>query len=362
MGFLQRLLTRLVFRQSDTERAMRELRALAAQASDEDYFVDRAGAYITRSMNAKSRGAPAEMLPISAGFSVPTLIGARPEHRILHACGVEVVVPIGYAEADKHYLTLGVRGGGRRYLSEDLQALARMAACIREQIEHIRNAETKRLVSQAELRALQAQIHPHFLFNAFNTLYGIIPRQVSGARRMLLNLSEIFRYFLQSEKTFVLLEEELRIVTAYLAIEELRLQDKLKIEIDCDPDALREAIPMLSIQPLVENAIKHGVAACPEGGVVRIQAKREGDKLRIRVHDTGPGFVAVASRSRDNAGVGLDNVSRRLVLCYGVDSTLQIESGPAGTTVSFVVPCERFRTPRSGGLEDREIAGNEVQA
>lgn len=330
------MLTKLVFRQPDIETATRELRAIGAQASGEDAYVDCAREFIAKSMNANLCETPRG----SVDFTVPTLIGTRPDARLLQQCGVELVVPIGYSDADKRYVALGARRGGRRYLSEDLQVVARMAACIGEQIEQIRDAETKRLVAQAELRALQAQIHPHFLFNAFNTLYGIIPRQGSDARRMLLNLSDIFRYFLQSNKTFVPLEEELRIVTAYLAIEELRFEDRLQTNIDVDADVLRESVPVLSIQPLVENAIKHGVAARQEGGAIRIRASREGGRLHIQVHDTGPGFGAAVDKRRDHTGVGLENVSRRLVLCYGPQAHLQIESGLDGTTVGFVIPSE----------------------
>jgi len=346
-GFLQRMLTKLVFRQPDTEQALRELRALGAQATDETAYIDRATEYIAERMNAKRSHAGRELLPQSVESSFPVLAGAMAATGALQKDGVEVVVPIGHGLAERKYIFLGPRRGGRRYLSEDLEVLARMAACVGEQMEHIREAETRRLVSQAELRALQAQIHPHFLFNAFNTLYGIIPRHISDARRMLLNLAEVFRYFLQSENTFVPLEEELRIVKAYLGIEELRLGDKLKISIDVDNDALRAPVPVLSIQPLVENAIKHGVAARPEGGAVHIQAKREGDNFRFLVHDTGPGFTAKTAVPENHNGVGLDNVSRRLVLCYGSDARLRIESDAGGTTVSFVGPCERLVAPRS---------------
>jgi sensor histidine kinase YesM len=105
-------------------------------------------------------------------------------------------------------------------------------------------------------------------------------------------------------------------------------------------------VPALSVQPLVENAIKHGVAAQPGGGSVRIQAKSESGRLHILVQDTGPGF-SVAPASRDeHAGVGLANVSRRLVLCYGPDAAVRIASDPGGAVVSFVVPCEFAATKR----------------
>src|SRR6202035_5000156 len=121
--------------------------------------------------------------------------------------------------------------GGRRYLSEDLQALSRLTAAIVEQVERFRNSEMQRLVSQAELRALQSQINPHFLFNALNTLYGTIPREASTARRIVLNLADIFRYFLQSDKTFVPLAQEMQIVRAYLEVEQSRLGNRLHVDI-----------------------------------------------------------------------------------------------------------------------------------
>src|SRR5262249_54500326 len=157
------------------------------------------------------------------------------------------------------HVLLGRRSGGRRYLSEDLQALGRATAQVVEQVEQYHETEMRRLVAQAELRALQSQIHPHFLFNALNTLYGIIPREAKGARETVLNLADIFRYFLETGKSHLPLEEELHIVKAYLEVERLRLGDKLKIEIDVEPATLQVAIPVLSIQPLVENAVKHGI-------------------------------------------------------------------------------------------------------
>src|SRR5208337_1159652 len=126
------------------------------------------------------------------------------------------------------------------------------AAQIVGQVEQFRESEMRRLVAQAELRALQSQIHPHFLFNALNTLYGIIPREARGARETVLNLADIFRYFLETERTFLPLEEELHIVKAYLEVERLRLGEKLHVEIDVDADTLLVPIPILSIQPLVE--------------------------------------------------------------------------------------------------------------
>ncbi len=236
--------------------------------------------------------------------------------------------------AAPRYVLLGRRAGGRRYLSEDLTALSRAASVIVEQVEQFRESEMRRLVAQAELRALQSQIHPHFLFNALNALYGIIPKEAKGARDTVLNLADIFRYFLETRKMYLPLEQELRIVRAYLEIERLRLGEKLRIEIDVAAEALATPIPVLSIQPLVENAVKHGIAPLPQGGLVRIEARQiSSGELEICVSDTGAGFAQPGA-----AGIGLENVARRLELCYGPDAHLDIESGSSGTAVSFAIP------------------------
>jgi len=115
----------------------------------------------------------------------------------------QALVPLRLSSEDVQYLVLGRRKGGRRYLSEDLKALNRLAATVVEQIDRLRNLEMQRLVTQAELRALRSQINPHFLFNALNTLYGIIPKEAPDARNTVINLADIFRYFLQTEKMLI---------------------------------------------------------------------------------------------------------------------------------------------------------------
>ena len=175
--------------------------------------------------------------------------------------------------------------------------MRRLGSVIVEAVERFRSDELKRLAAQAELRALQAQINPHFLFNAFNTLYGTIDRESFEARRLVLNLTEIFRYFLQGDRSFILLSEEIRIIKAYLEIEALRLGDRLETELHISESALSVMIPILSIQPLVENAVKHGVAAKAGRGrvVLRIQAER-GD-LHVSVEDTGRVLETIIQRS-----------------------------------------------------------------
>jgi len=154
----------------------------------------------------------------------------------------------------------------------------------------------------------------------------------------------MFRYFLRKEDAAIPLEEELRIVEAYLQIEALRLGGKLRQEIQVDAGALRIPIPMLSIQPLVENAVKHGIAPHPEGGSVQLVARLAPGGLNVAVRNTGAGFREDGAESREGAGVGLQNVARRLKLTYGPDADLKIDTGSDGTTVSFTVPVAQAAT------------------
>jgi len=310
-GGVQRVLTRLIFRRPNEEALVRDLKTPIR--SEEEYIAGAAARL------GEFMGAPAQV--------APGVAEAQDQ-------GAEAVVPLRTGSGGSLSVLLGRRTGGRRYLSEDLQALGRVAAVIGEQLEQYRDLETRRLVAQAELRALQSQIHPHFLFNALNALYGIIPREARGARETVLNLADIFRYFLETKKTLVPLEEEIHIVKAYLDVERLRLGDKLRVEINVTPEAQAVPIPILSIQPLVENAVKHGIAPLASGGLIQISASigSEG-ALLISVRDSGPGF------SKENrTGVGLENVERRLELCYGGDARLTIESSGSLTEVSVRIP------------------------
>jgi len=326
---VQAALTSLVFRRKDVEALLRNLKQVVRE---EQAYVESAAARLGEFVSAQASLATGmEDLESRRPMLVSEFSRRRAE---LEAQGVEVVVPLRLPSRGTRYVLLGRRSGGRRYLSEDLAALSRAASVIVEQVEQFRESEMRRLVAQAELRALQSQIHPHFLFNALNALYGIIPKEAKGARETVLNLADIFRYFLETRKSFLPLEQELHIVKAYLEVERLRLGDKLRTEIDVAPEALSTPIPVLSIQPLVENAVKHGIAPLPRGGLVRIEARyAAAGTLEIRVFDTGSGFAPPGT-----GGIGLENVARRLELCYGPGARLDIESGRGGTIVSFAIP------------------------
>ena len=274
--------------------------------------------------------------------------GLTPEDR-----WVEAIVPFRFSRGDAALLLLGRRAGGRRYLSEDLQNLAQLSLVAAGQVERYRSGEIQRLASDAEMRALQAQINPHFLFNSLNALYGTIPRHVEGARRTVLNLAEIFRYFLQTDKALIPISEEIRIVKAYLEIEKLRLGDRLETEIVVDEEVEQVQIPALCIQPLVENAVKHGVAHKAGPGKVRVLVRDQGQHVRISVSDTGTGFDPDReTEPRLGSGVGFQNVRHRLRLCYGDRSSLRVDSSEAWHHGFICDPCARSEP--AGGPLSRE--------
>ncbi len=269
------------------------------------------------------------------------------------------VCPLRFSRGDSRLLFFGPRNGGRRYLSEDLAALSRIQAALLEHVERFRNDQLMQLAREAELRALQAQINPHFLFNALNTLYGVIGRDSPDARKLVLNLAEVFRARLQSARTFVSLADELQLIRAHLEIESLRLGNRLTSQIVVQPDLdlASISVPALSVQPLVENAVRHGASS--NGHVfVRLAIEREGEFISVSVQDHGKGFVDKAVTT--GSGVGLENVRARLALCFGPESSLRIQSGPTGSEVCFrVLPLEFKSDARYHGARRNKMRSAE---
>jgi hypothetical protein len=332
---VQRWLTQAVFRRGGVA-------GLPARAKDsplflsEAHYLDWAAALVAAAVRTKDFAVvnPKE-IGGGADLHTPALADSLPVLRSLAKWSwAEAVMPVRCGPGDLQLILLGTRHGGQRYLSEDFDALGRTAAEVSEHVEALRNQEMNRLVSQAELRALQSQINPHFLFNALNTLYGTIPREAAGARRMVLNLADIFRYFLHSERTFVPLWQEMQIVRAYLEVEQLRFGDRLRVELHVDEAALEVPVPVLSVQPLVENAIKHGVAPSAEPGYVSVRAELRLNELRISVENSGSNMAGEAP----GTGVGLRNVRRRLEICYGSGASLDLAYGSRKTTAEIAIP------------------------
>ena len=154
----------------------------------------------------------------------------------------------------------------------------------------------------------------------------------------MLNLADVFRYLLRTDRTLIEIEEELRIVRAYLEIEQLRLGAKLRTEIHVEEAALRATIPLLSVQPLVENAVKHGVASRTGAGFVRLDITSERNILTVTVSNSGECDSMALTGTSADGGIGLANVRRRLELCYGDESSFLAEVEDGVTTVGFLLP------------------------
>ncbi|MBI1354909.1 MAG: hypothetical protein GC160_11230 [Acidobacteria bacterium] len=335
-----------LFRRRQVAGAIDELRLLRPR--DEDDFLEQLAHVTAAFVQAKRR-----LLLESSRLEEPPGRASLRAHALDRsgapaARWAEVAVPIRVGVGRYRTLLLGPREGGRRYLSEDLADLDQLALEAASQLERLRREEQHRLLAEAELGALRAQINPHFLFNSLNALYGLIPRSAADARSTLLNLADIFRYSLQGRNQYVSLAQELQIVDAYLQIERLRLGSRLDARIDLDEAARGFQIPALSIQPLVENAVKHGVSGKPEGGSVLVSARLEDGSLVVDVIDDGVGFEAKPQRAQAErtppepaGGHGLHNVRRRLELCYGDRADLEIASSSAGARVRVRVSPHR---------------------
>jgi two-component sensor histidine kinase len=198
----------------------------------------------------------------------------------------------------------------------------------RLQVEQLRLTAS---VKEAELRALKSQINPHFLFNSLNSLRALIDEDAPRARESVTRLANMLRYSLQSgQLETVPLEEELRIVEDYLALEQIRHENRLRVRWDITEEVRQQAVPPMLLQTLVENAVKYGISVRREGGELAISARIEANCIHIRV--TNPGEINAPSsdsalRAGSSTGVGLRNASERLKLLFGEQATLQLLSG-----------------------------------
>jgi two-component system LytT family sensor kinase len=207
-----------------------------------------------------------------------------------------------------------------------------------------RARELGELAATAQLAALRAQINPHFLFNSLNSIAQLIHVDPAKAEACVERLAEIFRYLLnRAEQEFVPLSEELQMTNAYLEIERARFDERLRVETSVDPHALRQLIPNLVLQPLVENAVKHGLSRKVGPGTLHIAARLDGGTLTLIVGDDGLGMSSSVLAQVFERGVGLRNLRARLERLYGPSHLPEITSSPGrGTRVEL-------RLPTSGG-------------
>jgi LytS/YehU family sensor histidine kinase len=202
----------------------------------------------------------------------------------------------------------------------------------------LRESELARALQSAELRLLKSQLNPHFLFNALNTVRALIAEDPGRAQDAVTQLSRTLRYTLSAgQEETMTLERELAIVNDYLAIEALRLGERLRLELDIAPATRTLRLPVMLLQMLVENGIKHGIAELPQGGVLRIHSQLNGGTLTVVVENTRPRSVSLAV---DSGSIGLRNSAERLRLLFGERATLDLDVNEPGLAVARVcIPC-----------------------
>lgn len=257
------------------------------------------------------------------------------------------LVPIVTTDEPHYMLEIGPLAGGRRLLSDDLAILERAAMLVARRIDALRltseryermlrEREMRTLATEAELRALRAQINPHFLFNALTTIGYLIQSAPPRALETLMRLTTLLRAVLRSEGEFTSLGRERELIECYLKIERERFEERLVTSIDIPTNLENVPIPSLIVQPLVENAIKHGIARARAGGSVTLMAQLDSSRgtpvLRIVVRNTGGPLVGRGSR--EDGGIGLRNVRRRLQCYYGDSASLTLSHDSDGATLA----------------------------
>lgn len=206
--------------------------------------------------------------------------------------------------------------------------------------EQLRGAHLQALLAEAQLRSLRMQLQPHFLFNTLHSLSDLVLEDGQAAVRMITKLGDFLRLTVEGPGDQIIsLRQELEFARSYLEIERVRFHDRLKITITAEPETYAAQVPNFVLQPIVENAIRHGISTRVGAGRIAISAKRSAGRLQITVEDDGPGLPSRGQVQND--GVGLANVRARLRQLYGAEQSLELtglNDGKSGTIVSLDIP------------------------
>ncbi len=204
--------------------------------------------------------------------------------------------------------------------------------------QKLKEKQLMQLAYNSEVNALKAQIQPHFLFNTLNSISASVPETMEHTRELIAKLADTFRYSLQAgEQEWISLEEELNFTRVTLELEKERLKKRLEVIFDIDESLLQTKVPPMLLQPITENAIKHGIAPNIEGGTITITVKRTGSKVNIVISDTGVGYAGELNDTLFNKGIGLRNTNRRLEKLFG-EKIYVIKNSPSGLCFSFSIP------------------------
>ena len=290
--------------------------------------------------------APGSLLPVDRGRD--GRVHVQPRFRCGEAgCPLRAAIaaPLMVQGESVGTLVAFYRDGGR-LRPEDTRGVDETASLVSAQLALAALAEQEERVAEAELRALRAQISPHFIYNALAAVASEIHADPEQARELLTEFAEFIRYAFQRERSYVTLAEELRYVEKYLRLERARFGERLEVKLEVAPEVLQAVLPVLSLQPLVENAVRHGVETTMGVRHVEIVATDLGRDAEVRVIDDGAGMDEANARAALNGlseGIGLSNVHGRLRGAFGDGYGLELETSPgAGTTVVMTIP--KFRT------------------
>jgi two-component system, LytTR family, sensor histidine kinase AlgZ len=260
------------------------------------------------------------------------------------AIGGALVTAVGYfrgAEYRSHFMgsfkiaaLITLVAGGGAAMFETMRGRLRSSNLeLRRQL--LERQRVQALATEARLAALESRIHPHFLFNALNSISSLIQEDPRRAERLLEQIAALLRFSLDtSSEGLVTLGQEMRIVTGYLEIERARFGERLRYTLDAPPALHARPVPALSLQSLVDNSVKYAIVPRREGGTIAVRARMTGDILRLEVWDDGPGFEPDAAPD----GHGLDNLRARLAALFGGRAALTVERREGGTAVAISWP------------------------
>jgi two-component system LytT family sensor kinase len=383
---LGRLVDRWLFREPDYAAATRSVweEINRQDCAALDSIEEQAGIFqtVARFVRETLELEDARVLPISA-VEIDHLAAPLNSGEVCELCfddparweldpggGVEFLAPVRVKGKPTHILAITPGARRRQLLDSEIafvravagQVSSRLEALLFEQEKADRQNREERLrrqVTESELRALRAQINPHFLFNSLNTIADLIVTDPARAELMTVQLAKVFRHLLSnSDRQMITVSEELEFLRAYLEIEAMRFDDRLSVSFDIDAAATNETVPSLILQPVVENALKHGLARKVGPGALRISARREDGFLWLMVEDDGPGFTTGApfdlagveanpsgrrpyqTGKRNGNGVGLRNINERLATTYAGRAKILFEHGTGGgSRVTMQLPC-----------------------
>jgi len=339
-----RLVDRTVLRRPDYTETIATLSRTIDEATSEPEVVAAMTTALNEALGASDVRQVADPLPATD----LRLLITGPATRA-YVTDAVAVMRLDTVESPRLAFILGPQRNGRRLLSDDLQLLEAVTRLVARRVDALRVADERldrsvreqqmqQMATEAELRALRAQINPHFLFNALTTVGYLIQTAPPRALSTLLKLTGVLRAVLrQSHVDCVTLEEELTLVRAYLEIETARFEERLVVQYEIADHLGHVPVPSFILQPLVENAVKHGIAPLRQGGTIVVRANHIDGSLVLDVVDSGAGFTSAPTDL--SRGVGLTSVERRLAAHYGAGGTLTLTSTPqTGTRVRLTLP------------------------